>query len=317
MRRLKLRDAGGAAAVNKNGLRRKDNVQAVFMILPQVIGLMLFSIYPIVYVVKYSFFDYNMVTARFCGLNNFVRIFTNDPAYWKSIVNILLIGGSKLVVEIPLAFILAYIIDSKYIHAKGVFRTIYYMPSVMSSAVIGLIYYFLFSASDGVVNSFLLHINAIAEPIPWFSEKWSALFVIAAASLWQGFGVNVLFFSSGMSTIPKDYYESADIDGATAVQKLLHITVPSLGPIMQVICMLAIINTLKMMDLVKVLTNGNPAGETEVLMLYLFKKFFAYGSGTEAEIGYAAALGVVTAIILGMITVLYKKMTHRMEESNI
>lgn len=301
----------------KNKLQRKDNIQAVCMVLPQIIGLILFSIYPILYVVRYSFYDYNMVTAKFCGLDNFIRIFTNDPAYWKSVLNVLIIGGSKLIVELPIAFLLAYIIDSKYIRVKSIFRTIYYMPSVMSSAVIGLIFYFLFSASDGVVNAFLLHINVISEPIAWFSGKWTAMFVVAVASLWQGFGVNVLFFASGMSTIPKDYYESADIDGANTFHKLWYITIPSLGPIMQVICMLAIINTLKMMDLVKVLTNGNPAGETEVLMLYLFKKFFAYGSGEEAQIGYAAALGVVTAILLGLITIIYKKVTHGMEENNI
>ena len=287
------------------------------MILPQIIGLLLFSIYPICYVIRYSFYDYNLVTARFCGLDNFIRIFTKDIGYWKSVLNVLIIGGSKLIVELPLAFLLAYIIDSKYIRAKSVFRTIYYMPAVMSSAVIGLIFSFLFSASDGVVNAMLMRINAITEPIPWFSGKWTAMFVIAITSLWQGFGTNVLFFTSGMSTIPRDYYESADLDGATTRQKLWYITIPSLGPIMQVICMLAIINTLKMMDLVKVLTNGAPAGETDVLMLYLFKKFFAYGNGTEAEIGYAAALGVVTAILLGIITIIYKKFTHKMEESNI
>ncbi len=307
----------GKIFISKNGKIRsktKSDIQAVCMILPQLIGLALFSIYPILYVIKYAFFDYDMVTARFIGFDNFIRIFTNDPAFWRSIMNVILIGTSKLVIEMPLAFLLAYIIDSKFIRVKSIFRMIYYMPNVMSAAVIGLIYYFLFSANNGVVNAFLLNTNAISEPIAWFSWKWSAMFVIAVASLWSGFGVNVLFFSSGMTTIPKDYYESADIDGASMLQKLIHITIPSLGPIMQVICMLAIINTLKMCDLVKVLTNGNPAGETEVWMLYLFKKFFAYGSGQRAEIGYAAALGVVTAVLLGIITLIYQKMTNKMNE---
>ena len=263
---------------------------------------------------KYAFYDYDMVTARFIGLDNFVRIFTNDPAYWKSVLNVMIIGGSKLLIEMPLAFMLAFIIDTKFIRAKSIFRMIYYMPNVMSAAVVGLIYYFLFSASNGVVNAFLANIGTITEPIAWFSHKWTAMFVIAVASLWQGFGVNVMFFASGLTTIPKDYYESADIDGASVWAKLRYITIPSLGSIMQIICMLAIINTLKMCDLVKVLTNGNPAGETDVLMLYLFKKFFAYGSGNKAEIGYAAALGVVTAIILGIITLIYQKMTKKMNE---
>ncbi|MBO5059506.1 MAG: sugar ABC transporter permease [Clostridia bacterium] len=314
MLEAKTKASEGKVKKRKSRDAVKSDIQAVCMILPQIIGLILFSIYPIVYVVKYAFYDYDMVTARFIGFDNFIRIFTNDPAYWKSILNVIIIGMSKLIVEMPLAFLLAYIIDSKFIRAKSVFRVIYYMPNVMSAAVVGLIYYFLFSASDGVVNALLLNIGAITEPIAWFSGKWTAMLVIGIASLWQGFGVNVLFFSSGMTTIPRDYYESADIDGATMLQKLIHITIPSLGPIMQVICMLAIINTLKMNDLVKVLTNGNPAGETEVLMLYLFKKFFAYGSGQRAEIGYAAALGVVTAIVLGIITLIYQRMTRKMNE---
>jgi len=301
----------------RSGWQKKNDRQAVVMIVLQTLGLFVFSIYPILYVLRFSFFDYNMMTSKFVGIRNFVRVFTNDSQYWKSILNTFIIGGTKLAIELPLSFILAYIIDSKYIKAKSFFRLTYYMPSVISASIVGLVFYFLFSAGNGVVNGLLGKINIISDPIPWFSGKWTAMSVIIIASIWQGFGVNTLFFSSAMASIPKDYYESADLDGASTLKKLIYITIPSIGPMVQVICMLAILNTLKMMDMVKVLTNGNPAGETEVLMLYLYKKFFSPTEmGGQLEIGYGCALGVVTAIVLGIITLVYQYMSRKLNQDN-
>ncbi len=284
------------------------------MILPQIIGLVLFSIYPIIWVVRWAWYDYNGVTSNFIGFENFVRVFSRDPNYWMSLVNTLVLSFGKLSVEIPLAIILAVVLNSSLV-GRNTFRTLFFMPNVISVSIVGLIFSFLFSSFEGIVNNLMMNLNIMTEPVNWFGYKWTAMLVIALASIWQNFGINMLFFLSGLQNIPKDLYESADIDGANKIQQFFKITLPMLAPVIQVVFMLAIIGSLKMTDLVLVLTNGQPAGSTEVVMTYIFKYFFRFGEGSmELQIGYASAMGFLTAIIIAGITVIYLKSTKWMSK---
>ena len=175
---------------------------------------------------------------------------------------------------------------------------------------------FLFSSFDGIVNNILMAIGIIEKPISWFSSTAGATFVAVLVSVWQGFGSNMLFFLSGLVGIPNELYEAADVDGANSWQKFTNITLPMLTPMMQILVMISITSGLKTSDLILVLTNGGPAGTTEVVMTYLLKKFIPYDSMEFVpQLGYAAALGVVTSIIIGIITLVYMRMTKKMNES--
>lgn len=293
--------------------RLKSSVIPYCMILPQLIGFCIFSMYPIVWVLRYAWFDYNGITAVFNGIDNFIRAFTRDAAYWNSLLNTFVLSFGKLSVEIPLALILAVILNGA-LKGKSFFRTMFFMPSVISTAVIGLIFSIMFSSFGGIVNNLLESVHLISQPINWFGEKWAALIVLGLASIWSNFGVNMLFFLSGLQNIPKELYESADIDGAGNTSKFFRITLPMLAPMFQVILMLAILGSLKVSDLVLVLTNGQPAGETEVVMTYIFKFFFSYDSvSASKQIGYASALSIITAIIIGIFTAIYLRMTRNMQ----
>ena len=150
------------------------------------------------------------------------------------------------------------------------------------------------------------------EPVNWFGHKWTAILVIAIVSIWQGFGINMLFFLSGIQGIPADLYECASLDGANKWKSFVHITLPMLAPTMQVILMMAMIGTIQTTDLVLTLTNGQPAGQSEVIMTYIFKYFFSYGNTVNAsQYGYATAAGIVLAIILGGLTAVYLKVTQK------
>lgn len=313
--RLKAKKNTGWSAWNKNRAdRHRNGLDAYIMILPQVIGLLLFSIYPILWVIRWAWYDYNGVVARFTGAENFIRVFTRDMNYWQSLLNTIVLTFGKLAVEIPLAIVIAVLLNGT-LAGKNTFRTLYFMPNVISVSIVGLIFSFLFSSFEGIVNNLLMDFNLIAGPINWFGHKWTAMLVIAFASIWQNFGINMLFFLSGLQNIPRDLYESADIDGASRFQQFRKITIPMLAPVIQVVFMLAIIGSLKMTDLVLVLTNGQPAGSTEVVMTYIFKYFFRFGEGSmEIQVGYASAMGFVTAIIIAAITVIYLKSTKWMSK---
>ena len=286
------------------------------MITPMTIGFLLFSVFPIFWVIRWSFFNYNGYSEPvFIGLENFIRAFTRDAAYWNSLKNTLLIAGLKMLIEIPLALILAVLLNNK-IKGSAFFRVIYFLPSVFSIAVVGLIFSILFSAYNGIVNAVLRETGLIARNISWFSDKGHAMFVIILVSLWTTFGLNMIYFLMGLQNISKSLYECASIDGATQIQQFFYITVPLVAPILQLVLMLSVLGTMKMTDLILVLTNGAPGGSTEVVMTYIFKYFFSYGDNAarDVQFGYASAMAVITAMILGLITAVYLKISRKMQE---
>ena len=293
-----------------------NKVQEILMITPMTIGFLLFSVFPIFWVIRWSFFNYNGYSEPvFIGLENFIRAFTRDAAYWNSLKNTFLIAGLKMLIEIPLALILAVLLNNK-IKGSAFFRVIYFLPSVFSIAVVGLIFSILFSAYNGIVNAVLRETGLIARNISWFSDKGHAMFVIILVSLWTTFGLNMIYFLMGLQNISKSLYECASIDGATQIQQFFYITVPLVAPILKLVLMLSVLGTMKMTELIMVLTNGAPGGSTEVVMTYIFKYFFSYGDNAarDVQFGYASAMAVITAMILGLITAVYLKISRKMQE---
>ena len=297
-------------------LHSANKIQEILMITPMTIGFLLFSVYPIIWVLRWSFFKYNGYSEPvFVGLGNFIRVFSRDPAYWNSLKNTFLIAGMKMIFEIPRALVLAVLLNNK-IKGSSFFRVVFFLPSVFSIAVVGLIFSILFGAYNGIVNAILKNIGLITQNISWFSDKGHAMFVIILVSLWTTFGLNMIYFLMGLQNISKSLYECASIDGANEVQQFFYITMPLVAPILQLVLMLSVLGTMKMTDLILVLTNGAPGGSTEVVMTYIFKYFFSYGESAamEVQFGYASSMAVVTAVILGIVTLIYLKVSKKMQE---
>ena len=294
--------------------RRKDNIQAFLMILPFLIGFILFSYVPILYILRYAFTDYNGYSAaNFTGLYNFVRAFTRDGDFWQSLLNTIILSFGKLTVEIPLALLLAEFLNRK-LRGTGFFRVTLFLPAVISAAIIGLIFSLLFAAFNGTVNTILKNFGIISSPVNWFGTKWNAMLVLGIASVWQNYGINMMFFLMALQSIPTELYECADIDGATGRVKFFRITLPMIKYIFQSILLMAIIGSMKVCDLVIALTNGQPGGTTEVVMTYIYKSFFGK-SGRNIEVGYASAMSFITAIVLVMITIVYLRTTKKLKEN--
>lgn len=283
--------------------------QSYFLIAPQIIGFLVFSLYPIIWVFGYAFYDYDGYNARFIGLENFIRAFTRDPGFWKSIVNTFIIAYGKLIIELPLALIIALLLSSGAIKAKKLFSVGYYMPMVTGTATNCLIFSFLFATFNGLINNGLMKIGAIVAPIEWFSQKWTAMFVIMLESLWAGFAANVLYFMAGVQNVPEDVLEAADIDGAGRLTRLFKVTLPMLAPVIRVVLMLAMVNGIKIMNEVLLLTNGGPADSTNVVMLHIYKMYFA--NDGKPQLGYASALSVITTVILGVLTFVYLRISNK------
>lgn len=298
-------------AVNKN-----DNIPAYIMITPMLLGFLMFTIYPIFYVLRWSLFDYDGFSkANFIGIDNFIRIFTRDKRFWASVANTFIITIGKMFIEIPLALILAVLINSKS-KINSLYRTIYFMPTIISTAIVGLIFSILFGSYNGIINVIINELGLTAGRINWFGNRWLAISVIIIASVWSHFGINMVFFLMGLQSVPRELYECAEIDGANRFKQFYMITIPMLKPIMQIILMLAVVEGMKLSELPLVLTNGQPGGQTEVVMTYIYKYFFPTDSmsGGLIQYGYASSLAVVAAIIIGIITLLYLRLSKRMSD---
>jgi len=181
---------------------------------------------------------------------------------------------------------------------------------MLSVAVMGIVFYYLFGSYNGVVNEIIRMLGG--KRISWFSDGTLAMIVLMITSIWQNFGINMLFFMTGLQSIPIQMYEAASIDGANQRQQFFNITIPMLGPVTQMVVMNALLGSLKTTDLVLVMTNGAPNGKTEVMMSYIYKLFFT--TNTSSDYGYAAALMLITAVILAIVTVIYLKATAKSSE---
>ena len=288
-------------------------LQSYGMIALSLLGLAVFVVYPLLWIVRFSVFDYKGWGAMtFVGFDTFIQLFADPTSstYWRSGKNTFVFAIGKLLVEIPLALVLAFILTRK-LRGANFFRAVYFMPSMVSVAVIGVIFAFLFRHVGGVVNSAIEMLGG--KGVQWFSNGWSAMLVIMIASIWQNFGLNMLFFMTGLQSISPEMYEAAMIDGASNTRQFFSITLPLLGPVLQMVLMNAILGSLKVTDLVLTLTRGGPNNQTQVMMTYIYQKFFgeANGGTGKGNWGHAAACTVVTAIILAIVTLVYLRATKK------
>jgi len=294
--------------------KTKNAAFSYSFLLPSAILTLVLGIYPIAWAFRYMFYNYKGYgTARFIGLDNFTRIL-HDSQFWDSVVNTFVYAGGKLLLSIPLSLLLAAILN-RGLKGKHLLRAVFFMPTVISTAVMAVVFFTIFNSYNGILNQFLIKFNITSSGIDWLGPKHAMLTVILVA-VWGAVGNYMLLFLAGLQNIPEDVYESSALDGANKVQQFRYITLPMLGPVMQMVIMLAIITALKGYESIMVLTEGGPAGKTEVMFLYLYKLFFPLGGGAASiqvqEFGYGSAVAFVSALIVGMISLIYFWASKRM-----
>lgn len=291
---------------------KNDSVQAVLMLAPMLLGFALFTYGPIIYILRFCLYRANDFKSTYIGFDNFSRLFSRDPAFWDAMLNTVILSAGKLVIEIPLAMFLAVLLN-RGLRGTGFYRTMLFLPAITSTAIVGLVFSLMFASFDGIVNNILQGMGLIQRPINWMGNKWTALEMLGIASIWNNFPINMIYFLMALQSIPREIYECADLDGVTPWKRFWRITLPMIAPIAQVVVLMAIVGSLKVSDLVIASTNGAPGGKTEVIMTYVFKYFFGY-SGRSVEIGYASAMSVITGIFLAIVSLIYMRMTRRMNE---
>lgn len=305
--------AGRVSLLEK--LKSSDQTQCYLLLGLPIIGFLVFTIYPLLWSALKAFYFYDMVPnhTRFVGLENFVTLFTKGSDYWRGWIVTLQFLLIKLPIEIPLALILAVLL-SKGLRGSNLFRNLYYMPCVISVAIVGIIFSNIFDVF-GLANAWLSKLGIIDAPIDWFGGKWTALFVLILGGIWSNMGTNVVYFTAALSNVPKELYEAADMEGAGVCTKFFKITVPMIAKVFQTILLLAINGTLRVGEYIIVMTNGAPAGKTLTAEAYVIKTFLpGFASGSSINIGYGCAISIISSIICAAIGILYMRATRKVTE---
>lgn len=305
---------------NKSSAKKKkiivQNIQAYSFMIPNLLLFTACSLYPVVWTLKYVFYQYGGYGTgepRFVGLENLARVF-RDKVYWESVLHTFTYGFGKVLFIIPLAFFLAFLLNHQR-RGNGLIQSVIFLPTIMSSAVMGLVFYLLFNAYNGEINKYLMEAGIVSRPINWLGKDHAMKTVILTA-IWGGVGNYMVYFIAGIQQVSEDAIESARIDGAGRIQTIWYIIIPMLGPILKIIMMLAITSAFHDISSIMVLTEGGPNNSTMVMSLYGYRYFFPV-SAVESivpQYGYGAAVSVISALIAGVITVAYLKISQKLDD---
>ncbi|HEX6447384.1 MAG TPA: sugar ABC transporter permease [Streptosporangiales bacterium] len=278
------------------------------MTLPALLPYAVFAIVPMLWLLRYSFFRWNGFTEpTFIGFANYGRML-HDPVWWASVLHTLEFGAGRLVIEIPLALALAWALY-RGVRASLVYRTVYFLPQVLSPAVVGVVFAYFLQQVGGPANGILRAVRLVTAPVDFLGTPLHAMLSLIGVGVWLHFGLNTLLFLAGMSTIPRSTVESAELDGASQPQILRHVVVPQMRPIMRVVVLVYIVGILRSFDLVKTLTNGGPYGSTDIMFTYVYDFFF--DPNGIPQVGYASALGVSASLVVAAVSLLYMLLSRR------
>ncbi|WP_420491194.1 carbohydrate ABC transporter permease [Neobacillus vireti] len=265
------------------------------MYLPALAVICFFIVYPFLMGIKISFTNWDgfSQTYDYVGFNQYTRLL-KDPDTWLVVGNTLIFGIGSTIFQNILGLLYALLLNQS-IKARAITRTIVYLPVIISPLIMGYIWYFFFAYQGGALNDLMQFIgldkiNALADPN---MNKWIIVFV----NTYQFVGVAMIIYLAGLQSISKEYYEAAQIDGASSFQQFKNITLPLLMPSITINMVLNIIGGLKLFDVIISLTGGGPGNASQSMSTFMYDLYF-----NRQDAGYAATEGVLMAVIILIIS---------------
>lgn len=275
-------------------LSRSESRQALtfyLLISPWLLGLLFFTLGPILASLGVSFLRWDLISpAKFIGFGNYAEMFARDELFWQSLKVTMIYVAVRVPLAMIVALFLAVLMNQK-VPGIGLFRTIYYLPSVVSGVAVSMLWVWMFNSNFGLVNGVLARLG-ITGP-GWFSDPDWSLPTMVLISLYS-VGATAIIFLAGLKNIPASLYESAELDGAGTVQKFVRITLPQLTPTILFNLLMNMIASFQTFTEALIITNGGPVNSTLFYNLYLYQNAFTY-----SKLGYASSLAwILFAITL-------------------
>lgn len=288
----------------------KKNIYPLWFLVVPLILYIVFFLFPSILGVMYSFTDWNARSSvtglHFIGIQNYIDIFTSDKDYAFGISHTLIFTVISNIVKLIPALFLAILLQEG-VKGKGLYRTIFYLPSILPFVIIGLVFKSVLNYNTGLLNMVLdaVHLGFLKQK--WLSDLnvvWKSIYGVDA---WRGIGYVMTIFLAGLNAIPKSYYEAAEIDGANFWHKLRFVTLPMMTSSIMINLVFGLTYGLKVFDIVYVLTNGGPGHATEVLTTYVFQLY------SNGQYGMSTALNAILLVITAGIGIMVVKVMSRKE----
>ena len=284
---------------------KNNKLLPYLLVTPYIIHLLVFVAFPVIFSIYLTFNKWNIISPmEFIGLGNFIRVF-QDALFFKAIYNTL----KFLIVHIPLqivvALLLAEILNQK-IKFRAFFRAAFFLPVVVSGVVVSMLWQQLYGFDSGILNRLLLTIGL--GKVGWLVDPDVAMVSIAVMATWKNVGLYVILFLVGLQTVPPQYYEAADLEGANHGQKCGYITLPMIIPTIFMVVILSTIGGFSLFIEPYIMTGGGPLSSTLSAVLYIYKQAF-----TNYHMGYSATLGFFFAFIILLVVVIQKRFIEKGE----
>ncbi|WP_068775868.1 carbohydrate ABC transporter permease [Paenibacillus sp. FJAT-26967] len=280
-----------------------EAVRPYLMILPAMAGILLFVIYPVFYLIKLSFYKYNLMNkdkSKFIGMDNYTQIFSRDDFYtalWNTVIYTIGVVGLTMILSLLIAVWLNKKTRFNAIVQAGIFT-----PHIISIVSVALVWMWLMEPSHGLLNYVL---KAVGLPgSPWLQSSGTAMISVILVSVWQNIGYYTLIIVAALQSVPPTIYEAAALDNASKFKVFTKITLPLISPQLFFILIIMTIGSFKVFDTVKIMTGGGPSGATTTLVYYIYE--FRSNS-----IGYASATGVILMAIIAVLTFVYFRLLSK------
>jgi raffinose/stachyose/melibiose transport system permease protein len=275
-----------------------------FFILPALLIYSVYVLYPVFSTLQYSFFQWNGTQdiKTFIGLDNYIKLFS-DSIFWKALKNNTFVVLASIFIQIPLGLLMALMLFAP-IRGIRFFSTVYFLPFLMSTVAIGLLWIYMFDPINGTINKLVQLLGF--KSFGWLSDEKTALFAVLIVVIWQFAPFYMILFKAAIVGIPEELYEAAEIDGANAWKKFIYITLPLLIPTIVSSSILAIVGSVKAFDLFYIMTGGGPNHATELLGTYMYKQAFI-----NFNMGYASSIAFMMFLIAFIVTVFVQLMEYR------
>ena len=286
------------------GKLKQHNLAGYLFASPWLLGFLLFIFIPMAISLVLAFTDYDLLSgkAQFIGFGNFVRMFTSDPRYWRSVAATFRFVIISVPLRLAFALGVAMLLNAK---RRGVFwyRAAYYVPSIIGGSVAIAVMWKQLFGNDGLVNAILAGLGI--PSIGWLGNPQTAMWTLILLAIWQ-FGSPMLVFLAGLRQIPQELYEAAAIDGATGAQRFWSVTLPLLTPVLFFNVILQVIGGFKVFTQAFIVTNGTgaPLDTTLLYSLYLYQRAFG-----NFQMGYASAMAWTMLIVIGILTLINFKLS--------
>ncbi len=278
----------------KLGQGKGEIRSAYTLLMPILIFFVVFQYYPILKSVVISFQEYGLLLPEtpWIGLDNYVRQF-QDPLFLSALWNTIIFVAIAVVVGVVLALFFAVLVERTGRWAR-LYRTLFFVPVVTSLLATSMIWRWLY-ASNGLINFLLTYFGL--DPQPWLLSDVLALPSLIGLTIWKNLGFDLILFSAALQAIPEDYYEVSRLEGASARQDFLYVTLPQLRPIMLLVCITAVIRSFQVFTIVLAMTQGGPLNSTRTIVYHIYEQGIQYD-----EMGYASAAAVILLVIVGIMT---------------